>query len=413
VIVTVEEWIAREAVTFSLDAAGVQAAVDGIVAALGPGMTMLGLGEPTHGAEEFLVLRNRMFERLVEAHGYTAIALESSFTRGRLINRYVRDEIAGAYEDVQERGFSHNFGRSAANREVVEWMRAYNAAHGGRLRFYGFDSPTEMTHADSPRQLLSVALDFLAASGDGEAAERRKRIEELLGEDAAWEHPSSTFDSSKSIGLSAAATSLRIEAENLVLHLRVNRPQLAAADREAYREALHDAEGARIMLDYHAQLAGAAATRFGDLLAIRDLIMADNLRFILESEQARGGKVFVFAHNSHLQRGQATWQWGPNRLQWWPAGSHLDQIIGDAYAVVGTGAVELAPHGVSLPEAGTLEALLAAESSGEARFPPTHRGRHLAEGSRVATRSDSVKNPGYFPFTARSLADFDGLIVLR
>jgi erythromycin esterase-like protein len=118
----------------------------------------------------------------------------------------------------RDRGFSHNFGRSAANRELVEWMRRHNAAQATPLTFHGFDSPTEMTHADSPRHLLAVALDFLSASSDGSVAERRKRIEELLGEDAAWEHPSSTFDASKSTGLSAAATALRIKTENMVLH---------------------------------------------------------------------------------------------------------------------------------------------------------------------------------------------------
>jgi erythromycin esterase-like protein len=38
----------------------------------------------------------------------------------------------------------------------VEWMREYNADadHSVKLHFYGFDSPTEMMYADSPRQAL-------------------------------------------------------------------------------------------------------------------------------------------------------------------------------------------------------------------------------------------------------------------
>ena len=60
----------------------------------------------------------------------------------------------------------------AANRELVEWIRQYNAAGSGTaIHFYGFDSPTEMTGADSPRELLMVAVDFLATVDAGRAAD--------------------------------------------------------------------------------------------------------------------------------------------------------------------------------------------------------------------------------------------------
>ena len=96
-------------------------------ASLGDSVELLGLGEPTHCVEEFLQFRNRVFQRLVESHGYTAIAIESSFPRGRLVNEYVLGRGAASYDEIAETGFSHGFGRMAANRELVEWMRAYNA----------------------------------------------------------------------------------------------------------------------------------------------------------------------------------------------------------------------------------------------------------------------------------------------
>lgn len=42
-------------------------------------------------------------------------------------------------------------------------MRRYNAepSHRVKLQFYGFDSPTEMTVSDGPRQVLHFALDYL------------------------------------------------------------------------------------------------------------------------------------------------------------------------------------------------------------------------------------------------------------
>jgi erythromycin esterase-like protein len=88
----------------------------------------------------------------VKAHGYSSIALESSFPRAHLVNEYVLGRGPKSYQALQDAGFSHGFGRLEANRELVEWMRKYNAdpAHGIKIQFYAFDSPTEMTDTDSP-----------------------------------------------------------------------------------------------------------------------------------------------------------------------------------------------------------------------------------------------------------------------
>ena len=185
---TLDDWIAREAIPFSVDAPEtLNASVDRMVASLGDSVQLLGFGEALHGGEDMLILRNRLFRRLVEAHGYNSIAVESSFPRGHLVDEYVAGRGPASYEEVRDAGFSHGFGRLDANRELVEWMRRYNAdaAHHPRLRFYGFDSPTEMTGADSPRQLLHFALDYLAAMDPAGADARRRRVDPLIGDDAA------------------------------------------------------------------------------------------------------------------------------------------------------------------------------------------------------------------------------------
>jgi len=231
---TLDEWMAREAIPFAVDApARFHAAVGKLTASLGEAVELLGLGEPLHGGEEFLLLRNRLFERLAEAHGYTAIAVESSFPKARLVNEYVAGRGPASYEGVREAGFSHGFGRLEANRELVEWMRRYNAdpAHPVPLRFYGFDSPTEMTGTDSPRQLLHFVLDYLASIG-ADDQERRRRIEDHLGRDADWENPAAMMDPAKGVGLSPAATALRVETEDLLTELHLRRPELAVGEHE-------------------------------------------------------------------------------------------------------------------------------------------------------------------------------------
>jgi erythromycin esterase-like protein len=81
---TLDDWIAREAIPFSVDSPETfDAAVDRVIASLGDSVELLGFGEALHGGEDILILRNRLFQRLVEAHGYSAIAIESSFPRAR------------------------------------------------------------------------------------------------------------------------------------------------------------------------------------------------------------------------------------------------------------------------------------------------------------------------------------------
>ncbi len=413
---TLDDWIRQEAVPFSVDSpAGFHSAVSRMLASLGDKVELLGFGEALHGGEDILLLRNRLFQRLVEAHGFRAIAIESSFPRGHAANQYVAGHGTAAYEAIQKTGFSHGFGKLDANRELVEWMRQYNAdpAHRVPLRFYGFDSPTEFGSSDSPRQVLHSVLDTLASLDRACAQKYRERIDPLLGTDSDWENPAALMDPAKSIGLSPAATELRITTEDLIAELRARRPEWTAkGDEERYLEAAQYASAARQLLNYHAGLARPADDRMSTLLGLRDAMMADNLAYVADRERGRG-KTLVFAHNSHLKYGKAEWQLGPILNSWWPAGAHLHEMFGPRYAVIGSAVGVSEANGIGRPEAGTLEARLTA-APGPTRFIPTRQGQGLpaAEAAALPIRSGSQKNPGYFPLTPRSLADFDGWVVL-
>jgi hypothetical protein len=97
---------------------------------------------------------------------------------------------------------------------------------------------------------------------------------------------------------------------------------------------------------------------------------------------------------------------------WWPAGSHLDQIMGSGYAVIGTAVGISDANGIGKPEERTLEAQLTA-APGPARFIPTGKGQGLPadEIASLPRRSGSAKNPTYFPLGPESFTDFDWLAV--
>jgi erythromycin esterase len=407
---TLDNWIRHEAIPFSVDSSETfNASIDKVIASLDDSVELLGFGEALHGGEDILMLRNRLFQRLVETHGYSAIAIENSFPRARVVNDYVAGRGPASYAAAQDTGFSHGFGRLEANRELVEWMRRYNAdpSHRVKLRFYGFDIPVLQAGMASPSQVLHFVLDYFASIDSASGQEHRQRIDSLLGPDSDWENPAALADPTQAVGLSPAATALRIETEDLITELRTRRPELVAkSDQDRYSEAVHYASVARQLLNYHAGV--ARKSDYAALLGIRDALMADNLAYIVGRERGRG-KVLAFAHNSHLQRGKAIWPW----YTFWPAGSHLNEMFGSRYAVIGSAVGVSDANGIGQPEAGTLEARLTA-LPGPALFIPTHKGQGLpaSEIASLPTRSGSMKNPSYAALTPQSFTDFDWLAVL-
>ena len=379
----IDEWIARDAVPFTDEG------IDRMIATM-PEVELLGFGEALHGGEEILQLRNRLFRRLVERHGFRAIAIESSFPQSRFVNEHVGgDGNAPNFADW----ISNGMGLLEANRELIAWMRQHNASTDEPVHFYGFDMPLGKVAFASPRLVLEALYDLVP--------ERRERIESLIGGDGDWENPAVIGDPTKGVGGTPRANDLRIEVEEVIADLRRRGPELDHARRA---EAIHAAEIARQLLGAHAAMARKAG--YAEVLGIRDTIMADNLEFIVELERSRG-KVLVFAHNGHLKRGRMHWQMGDVTHAWWPAGAHVSRSLGRRYAVIGTGVGVSAENGIATPEAGSLEARFA-----ETGLVPT-AAAPAALVAGLTPRTGSTRNPTYFPWTDDCLADFDWLAFVK
>lgn len=110
---------------------------------------LLGLGEPTHGDETFLTLRNDLFGHLVTEHGFVAIALETDATAARALDAYVRGETDDL-DAALRAGFAHGFGRFPGNRDLLVRLRALNTDRpaADHVRCLGFDAAMELTEED-------------------------------------------------------------------------------------------------------------------------------------------------------------------------------------------------------------------------------------------------------------------------
>lgn len=411
---TIDEWIKNNAIPFPSEAsAALDTAVARMMEAVGSSVELLGVGEALHGTEEILQIRNRLFQTLVKSHGFSAIAIETSFPQARSVNEYVLG-LASAEDESVKTWFNKGFGLLEANRELVEWMREYNtdSGHTTKLRFYGFDIPLGEYAYASPRVVLLTPLNLLQSVETPHIEERKNRIFEMIGADAEWENAKAISDPSLSIGQSPRAVSLRIETEELISELRIRAPELIGRrGRNEYYTALHDAITARQLLNNHA--AQARGGSYEQQLGIRDVVMADNLEYLVAHERSRG-KVLAYAHNGHLKRGQMQWQMGEQNLSWWTAGEQITERMGNRYAVIGSGVGSSEDNGIAQPEKETLEARLIA-TSGEARFIPTRRGEGIdqVEIGNLPVRSGSAKNATYFPLSKACFTEYDGLFVVN
>ncbi|MFF8263581.1 erythromycin esterase family protein [Streptomyces virginiae] len=369
---------------------------------------LLALGEPTHGEDALLDVRNELFRQLVEEEGYRTIAIESDCMAGLAVDAYVTSGT-GSLDEVMERGFSHGFGESAANRELVRWMRAYNEGRPApeRLRFAGVDGPLEMTGAASPRQALTALHGYLAPHVDADLLPcSADTLDRLLGADDRWTEPAAMTDPARSAGRCAEAGELRLLADDLVALLDAQAPHLiAATSREAWERARLYGRTATGLLGYHFWMADTSPGRMARLVGQRDLMMADNLLALAER-----GPTLVHAHNSHLQRDRSSMRMGGRPLEWWSAGSIASARLGERYAFFATALGTIRHRGVDTPRPGTLEGLLYALPHDVCVVDSPGLGAALA-GTLAAPRASAWF--GYFPFDPAHLAATDGLVFIK
>lgn len=352
---------------------------------------LLGLGEARHFVAELGEARNEIFRHLVEHEGYRSFAIESDCLRGLVVDDYITTG-SGTLNDVMERGFSHGFGAVPANRELVRWMRAYNDDHDEKLRFFGFDGPLEYW-AESPRQALTSLYALLG----GPLPCTAETLDALLGPDDRWTNEATVMDPSQSIGRSADARRLRLLADDLVALLDTQAPRLSPADRE--RAALYGRTAVGL-LRYHHGMADTSPARMSRLSALRDAMMAANLRAAAEH-----GPVLAFGHNLHLQRTMSLMSLGDQELEWWSAGAITATHLGDRYAFL---ASALGTVGDDTPPPDTVEGALAA-LPWDACIADARR---LARA--VATPVPRVSRDfAYFPLDPDRLGTIDGILFIK
>lgn len=98
---------------------------------------VIGVGEATHGTSEFFTFKAELFKYLVQNQGFMIFGLEAQAAEAMEINDYINGKDGNPNDLLR----SLNFWawETEEVKELIEWMREYNATHSEKIEFFGFD----------------------------------------------------------------------------------------------------------------------------------------------------------------------------------------------------------------------------------------------------------------------------------
>ena len=220
---------------------------------------VVALGEATHGTREFFEMKARMLRFLVERMGFNAFVIEANWPEGNRLDRYVRTGIGDPAELLSGLYFWTWNTQEVA--EMIQWMRAHNAA-GGNVGFYGNDM-----------QFVGMAIDNVRKYVAKVDAAALPEINERLSCLAVYANGPNGV--SPTPGYNALAVHDRnncYDQLKLARDFIANR-QAAYTPRSSGSEFATGLQSARVVIQYEESASGRRS---------RDAAMAENTRWLLD-----------------------------------------------------------------------------------------------------------------------------------
>ena len=258
------------------------------------------LGAASHGTHEFHRLRASITRRLIESHGFNAVAVEADWPDAYRVNRFVRGG-SGDHDAAEALGGFRRFPswlwRNADVLDFAGWLRGHNENAGGPgnvAGFFGLD-------IYSLHKSMAEVIAYFERVDPGAA--RRAKVHygclDRFGPDP------------QNYGLLTAAgisESCRGEVLRELLAIRGAEARYISADGEgAADEFFHAEQNARLVKNaesyYRTMFRSDVSSR-----NTRDEHMMETLVALRDHLLARHGhaKIVVWAHNSHIGDARAT-----------------------------------------------------------------------------------------------------------
>jgi erythromycin esterase len=276
------------------------------------GARILGLGEATHGTHEDFAFKAALIKALVTAGRINAVAFETNYHGGRRLDAFVRGGPGTAADVLRESGL-FSFWVTQEVADLLEWLRAWNAAGKEPIRIVGIDVQDVLRDTDA-------ALGFLATFEPAAVELLRESWKLLLTAETLQRPFPEQVRGWTRAQWESAFTAAQV-LEDVLL-----RPRDMMRMAPGYQEARNAARAARLGLQvFELDAGGTSNSPAGDTR--RDIALGENL-LALASSPAR---VALWAHDSHVARG-AYLSITPDAYN---TGDLLADRLGDAYRVVG------------------------------------------------------------------------------
>ncbi len=255
------------------------------------------IGEATHGTHEFYDLRAALTRRLIQHHGFAAVAIEGDWPDALRVDRFVRDlatddEDAESALDSFER-FPRWMWRNADVAAFITWLRGHNSQRDERQRvgFYGLDLYS--LHAS-----MRAVIEYLEDNDHDAAVRARERY-------ACFDH---VQGNAEQYGLQAhLGIGPKCETEVVAQLVEMQLRKLARSGRSPSGDAwFHAVQQAHVVRNaeayYRMMFAGRSAS-----WNLRDTHMADTLDMLANHlGDGTPARLIVWAHNSHVGDARAT-----------------------------------------------------------------------------------------------------------
>jgi erythromycin esterase-like protein len=240
------------------------------------------LGEASHGTSEYYRARAAITRRLIEAHGFTIVAVEADWPDAAAIDRHVRHKPPREAGPAFQR-FPTWMWRNTDVDAFVGWLRAHNLSRpaDARAGFYGLD-------LYNLGGSIRAVIDYLDRVDPEAAAVARERYACL----APWQADPAGYGR---MALTEGFARCEAAVVAMLRDLFAHRLDHEVADREDFLDAAQNARLVASAEAYYRVMYYGSAESWN----LRDTHMFETLELLLQAKGPRS-KAVVWAHNSHI-----------------------------------------------------------------------------------------------------------------